>query len=370
MRFRRMPIEAESPEEIGYERIRCNLAESSVSDLPLGELGSEGLDKLLLAYGDHRGHRGLRELVAADGPGTRPDDVLITPGASAALFLIASALLQPGDEVIVARPNYATNVEAPRALGAAVRYLELRYEDGWQVDPGRLAGLVTARTRLVSLTSPHNPTGTCLDEATLREVIRICERHGARLLFDETYREMAYAPPLPVAASLSERAISVASLSKTYGLPGLRIGWLVTRDRALAEMLLAAKELLLITGSIVDEELAFRALSRRASWLPHIRARIAAAFATTRSWLQAQEVFEWVEPAGGVVAFPRLREPAAYDVARFYAVLNGELGTLVGPGHWFEQPDHAFRLGYGWPAPPELAAGLANLSRAASAARR
>jgi aspartate/methionine/tyrosine aminotransferase len=370
MRYRRMPIEAESPEEIGLERIRCNLAESSVADLPLGELGSDGLDALLLAYGDHRGQRGLRELIATDGSGTRPDDVLVTPGASAALFLIASALLESGDEMVVARPNYATNVEAPRALGATVRYLELRHEDGWRVDPDRLAGLVTARTRLVSLTSPHNPTGTCMDETTLGAVIRICERNGARLLFDETYREMAFVPPPPVAASLSERAISVASLSKAYGLPGLRIGWLVTRDRTLAETLLAAKELLLITGSIVDEELAFRALSRRSAWLPLMRARIAVAFATTRAWLEAQDVFEWVEPTGGVVAFPRLREPAAHDVARFYTVLNEQLRTWVGPGHWFEQPDHAFRLGYGWPVPPELAAGLANLSQAASAARR
>jgi len=370
MRYRRMPIEAESPEEVGYERIRCNLAESSVADLSLGELGSDGLDRLVLAYGDHRGHPGLRELIAAGAPGLEARHVLVTPGASSALFLVASALLEPGDEVVVAHPNYATNVEAPRAIGAAVRYLELRHEEGWQVDPDRLAALVGPRTRLVSLTSPHNPTGACMDEATLRAVVRVCERSGARLLFDETYREMAFDAPPPVAASLSERSISVASLSKTYGLPGLRTGWLMTHDPVLGDQLLAAKELILITGSAVDEELAYRALSRRGEWLPRIRDGIASALATTTAWMEAQDEFEWVAPRGGVVAFPRFHEPDRYDITGFYRVLNEELATWVGPGHWFEQPDHAFRLGFGWPTPPALAEGLANLSRAAASARR
>jgi len=362
VRYRRMPIEAESPEQFGYDRIRFNLAESSIADARLGDIANGvDLDGLVLNYGDHLGHPGLRALVAADAAGTA-DDVLVTPGAAAALFLVHTAVLQPGDHVIVARPNYATNVETPRTIGADVSYLDLSFEDGWRIDTDRIAALLTPRTKLVSLTSPHNPTGQVMPEAALRAVVSLVERAGARLLFDETYREMTFGDPLPVAASLSDRAISVSSLSKTYGLPGLRIGWLVTRDRAVRDTLLAAKEQVFITGSVVDEELAFRALSRRAGVLPGIRARIAAAFDATRQWIAADARFEWIEPAGGVVGFPRIRPDLGVDVDRFYELLLERYGTVVGPGHWFEQPRELFRLGFGWPSPAELAEGLANLS--------
>jgi aspartate/methionine/tyrosine aminotransferase len=124
MDYRRMPIEAESPEQFGYDRIRHNLAESSVADTPLRELGV-ALDDLVLLYGDHLGRPGLRAAIAADGAGLSPDDVLVTPGAAAALFIVATSLLKPGDHLVVARPNYATNLETPRALGADISHLDL-----------------------------------------------------------------------------------------------------------------------------------------------------------------------------------------------------------------------------------------------------
>jgi hypothetical protein len=151
---------------------------------------------------------------------------------------------------------------------------------------------MTQRTRLVSLTTPHNPTGTTLSPETLREVIALVERAGARLLLDETYREMTYGEPLPVAAGLSPSVISVSSLSKTYGLPGIRIGWLVTRDRALRDRFLAAKEQILISGSLVDESIALHALRRRPLVLPAIRARIDEAFTLTDRWLDGPPQLE------------------------------------------------------------------------------
>lgn len=368
MRYRRMPIEVESPEQLGYGRIRCNLAESSVADASLADLGVD-LRGLVLQYGDHLGLPELRAAIAADAPGLDPDGVLVTPGAAAALFIVATSLLGPGDHAVVARPNYATNVETPRAIGADVSYLELAFEDGYRVDPGRIDALLTPRTRLVSLTSPHNPTGSVMDEATLREVVALVEARGCLLLVDETYREMAFGPALPVAASLSPSVISVSSLSKTYGLPGIRIGWLVTRDEALRERFLAAKEQILIGGSVVDETIALAAVRRRPSWLPAIRERIGAAFGTTRAWIDGHDLLEWVEPGGGVVGFPRMRPGAPVDVDRFYGVLFEEHGTIVGPGHWFEQSRRHFRLGYGWPGPDELAAGLASIDLALAAAR-
>ncbi|MEO5966603.1 MAG: aminotransferase class I/II-fold pyridoxal phosphate-dependent enzyme, partial [Candidatus Limnocylindrales bacterium] len=211
--YRRMPIEAESPEQVGYGRIRCNLAESSVADATLGDLG-EGLGGLVLQYGDHLGLPALREAIAADGAGLAADDVLVTPGAVAALFLVHTTLIQAGDHLVVTRPNYATNVETPRAIGADVEYLDLAHEDGWAVDPDRVAAMLRPETVLVSVTTPHNPTGSTLDRDRLDALIGIVERHGrARLLVDETYREMTFGEPLPVAASLSDRVISVTSLS-------------------------------------------------------------------------------------------------------------------------------------------------------------
>ena len=367
MRYRRMPIEEESPEQVGYGLIRRNLAESSVSDASLGDLGDD-LGGLVLQYGDHLGLPALRSAIAADASGADPDDVMVTPGAVAALFVIHTSLLEAGDHVVVARPNYATNVETPRAIGADVSFLELSYDEGWTVDPARIAALMTPRTRLVSLTTPHNPTGSTLGRSTLDEVVALVERAGARLLIDETYREMTFGEPLPVAASLSPAVISVSSLSKTYGLPGIRIGWLVTRDRALRDRFLAAKEQILISGSLVDETIALRALERRPAWLPKIQARIDEAFTTTAAWLDGHERLEWIPPRGGVVGFPRIRPGVPVAPDRFYRVLFEDHGTIVGPGHWFEQPRTHFRLGYGWPTLAELREGLVAIDASLEAA--
>ena len=369
-----MPIEVESPEELGYEAITNNLAESSVADQRLTDLDVDvDLDGLLLSYGDHRGRPELREAVAADrgrsggGPVTlSPDDVLVVPGAAAALFCINTALLQPGDHAVVVRTNYATNIETPLAIGADVDFLDLRFEDGNRLDLDRLVELVRPDTRLVSLTNPHNPTGSILTLDDLRAVIEVVERTGAVLLFDETYRELTWGEPLPLAASLSDRAVSVCSLSKAFGLPGLRVGWAVTADAELAEELLAAKEQILICGSTLDEAIGAQVLAGADRLLGAVREQCLRHLDLVRAWIGRDERFEWVEPGGGVVCFPRLRADLDLDVDRFYEVLNRDLGTYVGPGHWFEADRRHFRLGFGWPTTDELRAGLDALSQAAA----
>jgi aspartate/methionine/tyrosine aminotransferase len=363
MRYRRMPIEAESPEEYGYDRIRCNLAESSVADASLGLLGTD-LGDLVLQYGDHRGIPELRAEIATDGAGLTADDVLVTAGAAGALFTIATTLLDAGDHLVVVRPNYATNIETPRAIGADIAYVDLRFEEGWRIDPERIAAAITDRTRLVSITVPHNPTGRGMTEEALRSIVADCEARGVRLLVDETYREMTYAGPLPIAATLSERAISVSSLSKTYGMPGIRVGWIVSRDPDLMDRLLAAKEQIGITGSVVDETIALRARHARGAWLPGIMAGIAESLALVRAWVAAEELVEWAEPDGGVVCFPRIRPDLDTDLPAFYARLLDEHATIVGPGHWFEQPDSYMRIGFGWPTRDRLMEGLGNVSAA------
>ena len=168
MNYRRMPIEEESPEQLGYQRIRFNLTESSVRDRSLADLGID-LGDMLLFYGDHAGADSLRELIAAQsggaGSGVSHDDVLVTAGAAQALFISATSLLEKGDHLVVIRPNYATNIETPRAIEADISYLDLTFEDGFRIDPDKLMALVTPRTKYVSITLPHNPTGVTMSAA-------------------------------------------------------------------------------------------------------------------------------------------------------------------------------------------------------------
>src|SRR3954468_10362858 len=176
MKFRRLPIEIESPEQLGYDTIANNLSESSFSDMRLSDHGIDSdVGDLLLQYGDHLGLPRLREQIAGDALGA--DDVLVTAGAAPALFVVASALVQPADHIVVMRPNYATNLETPRAIGADVEYLDLRFEDGWALDPERVAAALRPETRLVSVTYPHNPTGAMLDLPELDRLVAIVEAH-------------------------------------------------------------------------------------------------------------------------------------------------------------------------------------------------
>src|SRR5450759_3628401 len=174
VKYRRMPIEEESPEQLGYDKIRFNLSESSVRDRSLGDLGIE-LGDMLLFYGDHVGNDAFRELIAAQSGGVSGgvgrDEVLVTAGAAQALFIIATALLDKGDHLVVIRPNYATNIETPRAIEADISYLDLTFEEGFRIDPDKLMALVTPRTKYVSITLPHNPTGVTMSEADLRSVV-------------------------------------------------------------------------------------------------------------------------------------------------------------------------------------------------------
>jgi histidinol-phosphate/aromatic aminotransferase/cobyric acid decarboxylase-like protein len=262
LRYVRMPIEVESPEEYGYARIRFNLSESSIADQKLSDLGLTIPDMPLL-YGEHRGRIRLREIIAADGVDLTPDDVLATTGAAGALFIIATALLRREDHLVVIRPNYATNLETPKAIGCQVSYVDLAFEEGFRVDPERVAAAVTPATRLISITCPHNPTGVMLSEPELRRLVQVAATHGCRLLVDETYRDLSLEGRLPVAASLGDHVISVASLSKAYGVPGIRCGWLVTRDPALQELFLAAREQIGICGSVIDEWVAEQVMEQR-----------------------------------------------------------------------------------------------------------
>jgi aspartate/methionine/tyrosine aminotransferase len=363
MRYARMAIEKESPEEFGYGRIRFNLSESSIADQKLSDIGVD-IPDLTLLYGEHRGDGEARALIAGQDAGLAADDVLMTAGAAGALFIIATTLLQPTDHLIVVRPNYATNIETPRAIGCAIDYVDLAFERGFAIDVAAVAALVRPNTKLISVTCPHNPTGTMMERADLDALIAIAERQGCYLLVDETYRDLSYGDRLPAAASLSDRAISVASLSKAYGIPGIRVGWLMTRDAALYERFLAAKEQIGICGSVLDEAVALHMLRGRGAFLATTLPEMARRRELVQAWIDGEPLVEWVRPSGGVVGFPRVVVGAGFDADAFYRALLEDHGTYVGPGHWFEMPRDFFRIGFGWPTADELAGGLVAISAA------
>lgn len=364
MKYARMPIEIESPEEVGSGEIRYNLAESSAADRTLGDLGIH-LDPatLILQYGDHRGHPGLRELLAAES-GCEASQVLLTPGAAGALFIAATALLERGDHLIVLRPNYATNLETPRAIGCEISCLDLTFERGWRYRAEDIEALIRPTTKLISITTPHNPTGTVLPAEELRRIVALAESRGIWLLVDETYRDLQMTEPPPFATTASDRVISVASLSKAYGLPGLRLGWLLTRNAALAERFLAAKEQMVICGPVLEETIGFEVYRRRTALRPAIAALVAERIGIVARWMADHPAVEWIEPEGGVVCFPRIKPGLSFDPDRFYRTLAADHGTYVGAGHWFEQDRRHFRLGFGWPHRNDLEAGLAGIDGA------
>jgi aspartate/methionine/tyrosine aminotransferase len=363
VRYVRMPIEVESPEEYGYGAIRYNLSESSVADNRLSDLGLTVPD-LTLLYTEHRGPEGLRAAIASEGEGLAPADVLVTNGAAGALFIISTSLLSAQDHLLVVRPNYATNLETPRAIGCEISFHDLRFEEGFRIDFDRLAAAITPRTKIVSVTCPHNPTGVAYSEAELRRLVELTRSKGCRLLVDETYRDLAYDGAPPLAAAMGDHVISVSSLSKAYGVPGIRIGWLITRDPALQEVFLAAKEQISICGSVLDEWVAEQVMANRRAILAPTMAEMRRRLALVDDWMAGEPLLEWVKPTGGVVCFPRMTAEPPGGTAGFYSRLLEAHGTYVGPGHWFEMPDTCFRLGYGWPTAGELEGGLAAISKA------
>jgi aspartate/methionine/tyrosine aminotransferase len=363
MNYTRMPIEIESPEEIGYSTIKYNLAESSVGDIHGKDLNLN-LDELLLCYGHHRGHPDLLDCIAGDSPVLTPNDVLVCSGAATALFIVATTLLNETDHLVVVRPNYGTNLETPRAINCAMSIIDLTFADHFALNVEHIRQAIQPNTRLISLTNPHNPTGTVVSEVVLDELVALAEEHNCYLLVDETYRYLNFQTPLlPYLAEKSPNVISVSSLSKAFGVPGIRIGWIVCRDSKLMQQFLAAKEQIMITNSVVDEQIALHILQDQESRLTKTHQLIGINYGIIRQFFAQTPYLEWVEPTAGVVCFPRVKAGYSLNTDVFYESLYSTYQTLVGPGHWFEQDKTYMRIGFGYPTADELRTGLQNLDR-------
>jgi len=359
------------------EKPRYNLGESVAPDLTVAELlgpaGSANLADLAdvnLGYGTSAGAAELRALVAARH-GIAGDQVLITTGAAAALFLVA--LLVGDGEILIGRPCYPPALDAAVGLGARVVTVASRFEDGYRIDLDAFTAKLSPKTRLVSVASPQNPCGVAFRhdeiESMLAAMSRTCPE--ALLMIDETYREATYGGAAPAGsfAGMSPRVLTCASLSKAFGAPGLRIGWLTTSDPGLAEQLRLAKFNSSLVCGTLDEFLAARLLARADRVLAERGAFLDQARDIVERWIKGHSGrLHWLPPEAGAMCCVQL-DPGAFgpqEIDRFHAYLGRER-TLVARGPWFGDTGHVFRLGLGYEPLDRLERGLGIISAALAA---
>jgi aspartate/methionine/tyrosine aminotransferase len=307
-------------------------------------------DGLRLGYTEAPGHPRLRGAIAALYDETvTADDVLVFAGAEEAIFAWASVVLEAGDHAIVVWPSYQSLHEVARTAGADVTLLELRHEDGWALDLDALRdALRPGATRAVVVNSPHNPTGAQLGPAAFDALLELCEEAGARLFSDEVYRwgEHAGVERLPAAAERSATAASLGVMSKTFALPGLRIGWIATRDRELLDRLAAFKDYTTICSSAPSELLAIAALESIEAVLERTRSIVEPNLELLDAFFERHAgVLEWVRPRGAPIAFPRVADGRSAD--ELHRRLLEEQSTLILPGSVYGHPGEHFRLGFG-----------------------
>lgn len=363
MKYRRMTIELESPEQLGYDRIAYNLSESSYSDQLLDIQKIKDLPNLLLCYGDHLGNPDLRQAIAQHY-GLQAGQVLITAGAAAALFIVASSILSADDELIVMSPNYASNIETPRAIDCRIHLWQMDAQNNWALDFDRLEHLLKHnRIKLISLTTPHNPTGKMIQTKQLLHIIALADQYNCYVLVDETYRDLSFInEPAPLAATLSDRVISVSSLSKAYGMPGLRIGWLLCQNKTLNNLFLAAKEQIFLCNPILEETIALQVWQQKTELMRTATAQIKIRYDILKQWLQTEANINAELPDGGAVCFAHIHTPI--NTTAFYDQLLHKYYTYVGRGAWFDMPDTYLRIGFAYPTTSQLQMGLNNISEA------
>jgi aspartate/methionine/tyrosine aminotransferase len=341
---------------------RLDLAGSNILPCSLNDL--PGVREAIAFEGNNEnGYKPLLDEIAARY-GVTPNCVTTAQGASGANFLAFAALLEPGDEVLVETPGYDPLLGAPRLLGARVNQFEREFARGFTLDPDRVRRALTPRTRIIIVTNPHNPTGVVADPAALEEIGDIARSNGAHVLLDEVYLDLAAAagPRGTVIdrtfARRGEPFVCTNSLTKSYGLSGLRCGWILSSP-AVAERIRRTRDVVDGTGSIVAERLAVVAFNHLERLLQRSLTLLQANRLILEGFLDSRTDLEWV-PSAGTVIFPRLRRIT--DATAFAERLLSVRDTAVVPGRFFQAPAH-MRIGFGGPT-ETLRRGLEVISEA------
>jgi len=335
------------------------LTPSGLSSRPLTDLWTD-VSGLELHGAPGYGHRPLLEALAATYD-VDPDSVVTAMGTSMANHLAMAALVAPGDEVLIERPAYEPLVALAQYLGAHVTRFDRPFEESFAVDPEAVARALTPRTRLVVLTNLHNPSGVRIDDATLTAVGEAARSVGARVLVDEAYLDAVFDEPARPALHLGPTFVVTSSLTKVYGLSGLRCGWILA-EPSLARQIWRLDDLFANHTPHLALQLSARALSHLPAFRREARERLDAHRTLVDQFLAGRDDLAVVRPQHGTILFPRLvADGARGDVDDLCARLRALDGAVV-PGRFFEAPEH-FRLGIGM-STTALQGGLQRLAQA------
>ncbi|MDN6626824.1 MAG: aminotransferase [Pisciglobus halotolerans] len=329
-----------------------DVSQSAIDALTLAEL--IGLDGTSVAdffekyshkemdYSWIEGSERFKELVASLYKNVMPENVLQTNGATGANLLALYSLIQPGDHVVSTLPTYQQLYDIPKSLGAKVEFVELKEEEQWQLDLDELKAKLTPKTKMICLNNANNPTGTALDTSTLKKIVDIAKEVDAYILVDEVYTPLTKEKTVTSIADLYEKGIATNSLSKTYSVPGIRIGWTAS-SKEIADVFRKYRDYTMICSSVLSDQLAVHVLENKDKIIERNQRILKENLAILNQWAQEEPRVSLVSPDYVSTSFIKLDIPKEDEA--FCIELLKETGVLIVPGSAFGFPGHA-RLGY------------------------
>ncbi len=331
----------------------------TIADLLAFEEGAaDKFQQTWLGYTESQGSPTLRQAICGLYETIQPEDILVHSGAEEAIFLFMHAVLEKGDHIIVHWPCYQSLTDVARSIGCDVSPWRAREENNWALDLDELRHLMRTNTKAIVVNTPHNPTGFLMPRADFDEINRFAQEKNLLLFSDEVYRESEYDPAtrLPAACDLGDHAVSLGVTSKTYGLAGLRIGWIATKKKDVYDRMAALKDYTTICNSAPSEFLAELALGHRQKLIDRNLGIIQHNLTVIDDLFSHHaDLFAWVRPRAGSMGFPRLLKG---DVDDFCDKLVNEAGVLLLPGSMYDDSANHFRLGLGRKNLPEAVAKL------------
>jgi aspartate/methionine/tyrosine aminotransferase len=360
------PFSMERWQSTHENRVEINLSESGVHPMTVAELlavagRDEGVEDTLLSYGQSNGSDALRDRIAALYPGATEASVVVTAGGAEANFVSQWHLLEREKKAAVMLPNYMQVPGMVENFGAPILPFHLREELGWQPDLDQLEGALEEGANFILVTNPNNPTGAALTQESMQAIVDLADKHGAWILSDEVYRGAEVEGDVtPSFWGMTERVLITNSLSKAYGLPGLRLGWVVGPSE-FTEEIWGRKDYTTISVSSLSDHLGTIALEpeTRRKILERTRGIIRENLGTMEEWIEAQGgLFKYRPPDAGAICY--MRYTADVNSSELAEKLRAEKGILVVPGDQFGM-DHYLRLGFGNPK-DELLDGLGRIA--------